>query len=155
MGKVKFFIISLTVLLMVLSMQSIAYGRNHKRFQDGGRFDKDVFFAKRNTFITEKVALTAEEAAVFIPLENELLNKKFDIGRECRKIERELHNKKNKTDDECNKLLKCREEEKEKRDKLDKDYLEKFKKILTAEQILNYQRADRDFFENYFRGNNR
>jgi len=149
MGKVKFFIVSLSVLLVTFTMQSVAYGNSHRLFQD--RSDRETFIAKRNIFITEKVALTAEVAAVFIPLDNELLHKKFEIGRDCRKIERELRDKKDKTDDECKKLLKCREEVKEKRDRLDKEYLEKFKKILSAEQILKYQSADREFFESYFR----
>ena len=131
-------------------MQSVAFEKNHKHYQDG-RLDKDAFIAKRNIFIAEKVALTAEEAAVFIPLDNELLQKKFEIGRDCGRIERELRNKKDKSDAECQKLLKCREEVKEKRDQLDKEYLDKFKKILSAEQILKYQSADREFFEEYFR----
>ena len=152
MRKIKFFIVSLSALLMVFSMQSVAYGKGHKQLQGGDRsFDRETFVAKRNAFIAEKVSLTTEEAAVFIPLDNELLHKKFEIGRECRRIERELRDKKDKPDDDCKKLLKCREEVKEKRDRLDREYLEKFKKILSAEQILKYQSADREFFEDYFR----
>ena len=135
----------------MFSMQSVAYGKFDKQLQDRGKFDKDAFIANRNTFIIEKVGLSAERAAVFIPLDNELLHKKFEVGLDCRKIERELRGKKNKSDEEYNKLLKCREEVKEKRDKLDKEYFEKFKKILSAEQILKYHSADRDFFEKYFR----
>jgi ribosomal protein L32E len=62
-----------------------------------------------------------------------------------------LRKKEGKTEEEYNKLLKCREEVKEKRDKLDREYLEKFKKILTAEQILKYQSADRAFFDEFMR----
>ena len=156
MRNINFFIVSLSALLMILSMQSVAYGKGHRQLQGRGQpFDRETFIAKRNVFITEKVSLTAEEAAVFIPLDNELMHKKFEIGRECRKIERELRNKKDKPDDECKKLLKCREEVKEKRDRLDREYLEKFKKILSAEQILKYQSADREFFEDYFRDRNK
>jgi len=151
MKQVKFFIVCLSVMLM-FSLQSVAQGKGHDHSRGGRKpFDREAFFAKRNTYITEKVGLTAEEAAVFIPLDNELMQKKFEIGRECHKIERQLHDKKDKSEDDCNKLLKCREEVKEKRDKLDREYQEKFKKILSAEQILKYQRADRDFFDEYIR----
>lgn len=151
MKQIKFFIVCLSALLM-LSLQSAAQGKGHGHPKGERKsFDKEDFMAKRNVYITDKVALTAEEAAVFIPLDNELMQKKFEAGRECHKIERQLRDKKDKNDEDCDKLLKCREEMKEKRDKLDKEYLEKFKKVLSAEQILKYQSADRDFFDEYIR----
>ena len=151
MEKIRFFLVSLSALLIMLLVNPAAFGKSHKCLQDGGRFEKEDFIAKRNAFITEKVALTAEEIEAFIPLDNELMHKKFEIGRECRSVERELRDKKEKSEAECNKLLKCREEVKEKRDRMDKEYLEKFKKILSSEKILKYQSADREFFEDYFR----
>ena len=140
--------------LLMFSIQSVAQEKNNKgsngQHQQQPRFDKDDYISKRNAFIAEKVGLTAEKAAVFLPMENELLNKKFELDRECRKIERELRDKKVKLEAECNKLLKCKEEVKEKFNILDKEYLEKFKKILTSEEILKYQKADKEFYEEYF-----
>ena len=155
MEKKRFFLVSLSALLIMLLVHPVAFGESPECLQDGGRFDREEFIAKRNAFITEKVELTTEEIAAFIPLDNELLNKKFEIGRECRSVERELRDKKDKSEDECNKLLRCREEVKEKRDRMDKEYLERFKKILSAEKILKYQSADREFFEDYFRDRRR
>ncbi|MDR2681339.1 MAG: hypothetical protein LBC47_11085 [Tannerella sp.] len=150
MKTMRFFIVCLFALL--ISALQPSHGHVRKWYQDGQKpFDREAFMAKRNAYITEKVGLTAKEASVFIPLENELMQKKFEVGRECHKIERELRNKEGKTEEEYNKLLKCREEVKEKRDKLDKEYLEKFKKILTAEQIIKYQSAERDFFDEFVR----
>ena len=146
MKKVNTLIIVVLSVLM-FSMQIDAQERNGGR----GSFDREDFISKRNVYITEAVALTAEEAAVFIPMDNELMRKKFEIGRECHRIDRELRNKSDKTDEECKKLLKCREEVKEKRDQLDREYLEKFKNVLSAEKILKYQSADRDFYESFFR----
>ena len=139
-------------------MYAVAQDGNGRQ-RDGRRpsFDREEFISKRNTYITKTVELTTEEAAVFIPLDNDLMRRKFELGRDCSKIERELRDKKEKKKDEkdeYNKLLKCREEAKEKRDQLDKEYLEKFKKILSAEKILKYERADRDFFDEFFRGRN-
>ena len=143
MKKVNIFLIVMSVLFS-FSMQLLA--------QDGGRrFDRDDFFSKRNAYIAAAIELTTEEAAVFFPMDNDLIHKKFELGRECRRIERELREKKDKTDDECNKLLRCKEDVKEKSSKLDREYQEKFKKVLSAEKMLKYERADRDFFESYFR----
>ena len=146
MRKLKL-ILCLTAFLFI-TMQSIAQnrGQNNRR-----PFDREAFIAKRNTYLTEKMALTAEETAVFIPLDNELLRKKFECGRGCRRLERELQNKNDKTDEEYKQLLQCKEEVKEQCDKLDKEYLEKFKKVLSAEQILKYQNADKAFFDEFMR----
>ncbi|MDR3308582.1 MAG: hypothetical protein LBS80_01345 [Tannerella sp.] len=135
--------------LVLFSLQGFAQEKDNK---DGRPpFEKEEFVAKRNAYLTEKIGLTEEEVATFIPLENELMNKKFEVGRECHKLERELRKKESKTDAEFEKLLKCREEIKEKRDQLEKEYLNKFKKLLSAEKIIKYQSADRDFFEEFFR----
>jgi hypothetical protein len=151
MKKVNFFLACLSATFL-LALQAPAQQHGHRPHPNNGRaFDREAFTAIRNAYITEKVGLTAKEAAVFIPLDNELMYKKFEVGRECYRIERELKKKESKTEEEYNKLLKCREEMKEKRDKLDKEYLEKFKKVLTAEQIIKYQSADRAFFDEFVR----
>jgi hypothetical protein len=153
MRKVKIFVGCFSVLL-ISALQLPAQEHEHKH--EGRRpFDREAFTSKRNVYITEQIGLTAKEASVFIPLENELMQKKFELGRVCHKLERELKKKDDKTEEEYNKLLKCREEVKEKWDKLDKEYLEKFKKILSAEQIVKYQSADRAFFDEFVRDRKR
>jgi hypothetical protein len=132
--------------LFLISLPSIAQNRDRNNGRTGRDSDnREEFMAKRNTYLTEKMGLTAEETARFIPLENELLRKKLEFHRECFRYERELRNKQEKSDDDYKKLLKCREDAKEKTDKLDKEYFEKFKKIMSAEKFLKYQKADKDF----------
>jgi hypothetical protein len=149
--KSSFLTIIIIVPLFLLCRPSYAQQDRPERDRPGGEqrkpFDREAFFAKRNAFIVEKMGLTAEETAVFIPVENELIQKKFEAGRECFRLERELRGKAEKTDAEYQKLLQCQQEAKDKRDLLDKEYLEKFKKILKAEQILKYQAADKEFFD--------
>ena len=53
--------------------------------------DREAFFARRNAYITAEAGLTADEAAAFIPLENELQRRKMEVGRECRKLARSRH----------------------------------------------------------------
>jgi len=144
--------------LLMISMQGIAQNRDNRenRERNNGRneresINREEFTAKRNTYLTEKMSLTAEETAVFIPLDNELMRKKFEAGLDCRRLSHELNNKKEKTDEEYKKLLKCREEAKEKSERLDKEYFEKFKKVLSAEKLLKYQKADKEFMEEFFR----
>ena len=137
--------------MFIISLQAVAQNQNRNSTRSGREADREALIAKRNIFLTEKMCLSAEEAAVFIPLDNELLRKKFECGRECRRFGRELENKDEKTDEELQKLIRCREEVKVKIEQLDREYAEKFKKILSAGKILKYQDADKDFFNNYMR----
>jgi hypothetical protein len=142
------------IALLTFSQLAVA---QHKDPEDPSQerkpFDREAFMTKRNAYIIEKMGLTEEESKTFIPLENELMDKKFELGRECHKLERELRKKEKeeRSEGEYNKLLKCKEEVKEKRDRVDKEYLEKFKKVLTAEQIIKYQAADKSFWEEHMR----
>ena len=144
------------IALMIVSLQAVAQNRERNNGRNGREnFDREAFMATRNTYITQKTGLTAEEAAVFIPLENELMRKNFEVGRECLRLERELREKKVKTNEEYEKVLKCRTEVAEKRAKLDKEYMEKFKKVLSAEKILKYQNAAMEFMNEYMQNRNR
>jgi len=150
--KKNFYKIIFLFAILLLSLQGFAQDNdNNRRGNRPGTFDREAFVAKRNAFIAEKIGLATEVAAVFFPVENELIIKKFEAGRDCRRLEHEIRGKKDKSDAEYQKLLDCREEVKAKTDKLDKEYLEKFKKILTAEQIIKYQGADREFFDQMMR----
>jgi len=149
MRKYKYIVYFIAMLIM--SLQVVAQNRGGNNSRAGREADREALIAKRNMHLTKKMCLSAEEAAVFIPLDNELLGKKFECGRECRRFGRELDNKTEKTDEELQKLIKCREEVKVKIEQLDREYAEKFKKILSAEKILKYQDADKEFFNNYMR----
>ena len=150
MKNIKY-IICLSVLLFV-SLESLAQNRVPNNSRNGrDSISREVYMVRRNTYITEKIGLTAQEAAAFIPMENDFLRKKFEIGRDCRRYERELGNKKVKTDEDYKKLLQCQEDAIEKDYQLNKDYFEKFKKVLSAEKILKYKNAERAFMDEFFR----
>ena len=149
MRKLKFIVCLVSLLFISSYTESQNRDRNNTR-NGPGAGDREELMAKRNTFLANRMGLKAEETAVFIPLENELQRKKIEVGRDCFRYERELNMKKDKTDEDFKRLLRCREEVREKREKLDKEYTEKFKKVLSAEKILKYQNADREFFNNQF-----
>ncbi|MDH6306075.1 hypothetical protein M2459_002781 [Parabacteroides sp. PF5-5] len=124
--------------------------------QEKGRperqFDKEVFLAKKRAFITAELSLTPEEAADFMPLCEELQQKKFEAGHKCRKISKEMKSKTSPTDveyvqviDEClNVGLKEAE--------LEKEYYEKFKKILPPAKLYKYRDAEFKFAREFMRG---
>lgn len=105
-------------------------------------FNREDFGARRNTFITTEAGLTAEEAGKFIPLENEFQMKLFEVGRDCRRL-RESQNK--MSDAEYTKLIECYLDTRLKEAQLEKEYYEKFKKILSPEKLYKYQQAETRF----------
>lgn len=96
----KIFFITFVAISVLLSFNATAQEKKEQR-----HFDREAFEARRNAFITAEVGLTPEEAAQFIPLCNELRQKKFEVGRECRKLSKEIRHKENPTDADYNKVI--------------------------------------------------
>ena len=103
------------------------------------------FWEKRNTFIKAEVGLTDDEASKFISLENEFKQKIFEVGRECRSMARESQNKQKMTDAEYSKLTDCYLDTRIKEAQLEKEYFDRFKRILKPEKLFKYQEADAKF----------
>jgi hypothetical protein len=120
------------------------------------KFDKQAFQAKRNAYITIEAGLTADEAAAFIPLDNELKQKQYNAGRECRKRNRECRTGKEPLSDEaCLKLIDCNIETRIREAQLEKEYYEKFKRILPPLKLYKYQQADFRFMREFMRDGER
>ena len=103
------------------------------------------FQDRRNAFIKSEINLSVDEANKFIPLENEFKQKMLEVGQECRSLARENRNRQKMTDVEYLKLVDCSIETRLKEAQLEKEYFEKFKKILTPEKLYKYQEADAKF----------
>ena len=108
-------------------------------------FNRADFGARRNAFLTAEAGLTSEEAGKFIPLENEFKQKLFEVGRDCRMLMREGQNKQKMSDAEYKKLIDCHLETRIKEAQLEKEYFEKFNKLLSPEKLYKYHQADAKF----------
>lgn len=117
------------------------------------KFDKEAYQAKRNAYITAEIGLTADEAVDFIPLDNEFKQKMFEAGKECRKLGREGRSKQALSDDAYLKLIDCHLDTRLKEAQIEKEYFEKFKKILSAEKLYRYLNADSKFMREFMKGN--
>ncbi|PXV63860.1 hypothetical protein CLV62_112109 [Dysgonomonas alginatilytica] len=134
------------LLLLVLSIFSY-FPLSAQEHSHSGNFDIDAFKKKRAEFIIEKVNLTDAEAKAFIPLANELLDKRFELNRAIRKESRELRKKSNKTNADYERLLEASSTVKIKEAQLEQEYLQKFKKVLSAEKIYKYKQADAEYMK--------
>ena len=135
----KYILLILIVAVQLNKVDVSAQGQGNRQV-----FGND-FWERRNTFIKVEVGLTDDEKNKFIPLENEFKQKIFEVGRECRNLARESQNKQKMTDAEYLKLIDCYLDNRIKEAQLEKEYFEKFKKILKPEKLFKYQEADAKF----------
>ena len=107
-------------------------------------FSPEEFQAKQKAFITEKAALTPEEADAFFPLFFELQKKKFEIERNARKDIRKPHGEK-LTEEECRELVYKMADTKIEISKLEREYTDKYIKVLNACKLHKVIHAESAF----------
>lgn len=143
MNRILFYIF--VALTLLQGFNAIA----QENTKEGKKFDMEAFESKKGAFLTAEMGLTPEEAAAFIPLCNELQRKKFELGQECRDKTRAVRKlqKAGSSVPEINystaisACLEVRVKEAE----TEKEYYEKFLKILTPEKLYKYRDAEMRF----------
>lgn len=143
----KIYFITFVTFSVLISISAFAQGE-----KSGRHFDKEAFLAKRNAFITAEVGLTPEEAAQFIPLCNEFRQKMFEVGHSCRKFQRKMHRMEKVTDADYTRAIDECLEVRLKEAQLEKEYYEKFKKILSPEKLYKYRDAEYKFARSFMKG---
>ena len=134
----KIFFITFVACSVVFSFSAHAQsGKQHRNF------DREAFFAKKNAFITAEMGLTPEEAAS---------EKMFEAGRECRKLSKDLKHNENATDADYLKVIDECVSVNMRQAQLEKEYYEKFKKILSPKKLYRYKRAEGKFAREFMRG---
>ncbi len=111
------------------------------------RFEE--FKAKRVAYITDALDLTEKEAQAFWPICNELQEKKFELNKanreEMRPVFEKIRNKETVSDEEYAKMIKANAAIKVKEAELDELYFDRMLKVLPAEKVFKYQRAEQRF----------
>lgn len=142
----KIFFVTFVTISMMLSSNAFAQDKKQEK-----HFDREAFLARRNAFITAEVGLTPEEAAQFIPLCNELREKMFEAGRECRKFSKKVRKKEKLTAADYTKAIDECLDVRLREAQLEKEYYEKFKKILSPEKLYKYRDAESKFARSFMK----
>lgn len=112
------------------------------------------FRAKQKAFITEQAGLSKEEAAKFFPVYFELQDKKKQLNDESWSLMRKGKDDKT-TEAQYKEIIEQVCDNRIAADRLDKSYLEKFRKILSNKKIFLVQRAEMRFHREMLRDMNR
>ena len=127
---------------MLVITASTAQERHHNR--ERKPFSHEEFQTKQKQFITEKAGLTQEEADAFFPLFFELQKKKFGIEHNARKDIRKPQGEK-MNEDECREFVYRMADTKIEIAKLEREYVDKYLKVLNACKLKKVQHAEGAF----------
>jgi hypothetical protein len=112
--------------------------------QQKKHYSHEEYCKQQQEFITKYAKLTAEEAKQFFPLFFEFQKNKWEINKEARKRTKK-DNEQEPTAEEYIKLVNKIADAKIKIAQLEKSYIEKYMKIISARKILDVQRAEDRF----------
>lgn len=130
----------LATLLIILCISISIQAQDKKK----NGFTKEEFRSRQEAYLTEKADLTKEEASQFFPLYFELQDRKKAVNDEGWKQVNKGKDPKT-TDAEYEQIIDNIVKARIDADKLDLEYLQKFKKILSAKKIYKLQRAEMKF----------
>lgn len=111
--------------------------------------DRDKIMAQlrpyKHNFIAKDLKLSKEQQREFIPLYDSMDEELQKVNDETRKLERSVTEKKDATETELNAASRAIFEQKSKEAEIELAYYEKFKDVLTPEQLLKLKGSERRF----------
>ena len=132
-------IIPLFVLMLVCSLTTLQAQHDP--------MNKQQFRERQKQFIIQRVKLTQEEAEKFFPLYFELQDKKHELNRNVWKQMRNGQ-KGELTDTEYDKIVEDVIKARIAADKLDLEYVKKYKKFLSPKKVYRLMRSEMTFHRN-------
>lgn len=115
---------------------------------------REEFRAKQKAYIIERAGLTKEETAKFFPIYFELQDQKKKLNDESWNL---IHKGKDDKTSEAQyeEIIERVCDNRIASDRLDKSYLDKFKKVLSSKKIYLVQRAEMRFHREMLKGMNK
>lgn len=118
---------------------------------DKSLMNLQAFEKNKQEFIMKEAALTQEEADKFFPLNNELQKKKLELHRKHQEDMKHMKESENISDAEYEQLIEENINLKMKEAELDKEYSEKFNKLVSPQKLFKAQQAERTFMQEELR----
>lgn len=139
--KLKYLYISiLFFFVIIISVCGQAPAPTHPKHFDINKFKKE-----KADFIIKELNLSDIETKTFIPLINELMDKRFEVNRMYRHDVKILRSKKDKTNSDYSKIIEEGFKSREKQLELEKEYYQKFLNVISPQKIYEYQKAENKF----------
>ena len=140
-----------TLSLIVLSLLFINVLFINAQDADKSLMNLQEFEKNKQEFIIKEAGLTEEEADKFFPINNELQKKKLDLHRKHQEDLKLIKESKDISDAEYEQLIKENIDLKMKEAELDKEYSDKFNKLISPQKLFKAQQAERTFMQEELR----
>ncbi|MFR9166687.1 MAG: hypothetical protein ACLVKO_10900 [Dysgonomonas sp.] len=111
------------------------------------KFDYEDFKQKKYNYLVKEIGLTDKETKDFLPLTDELMQKKYELNKELRIEIRALRKKKNISDSEYNAINEKVLDTRIKEATLEKEYYQKFKKSSFSRKDIQVPACREGFYE--------
>ncbi len=136
-------LIKSTLLIIFLSFSVLSMAQKGEKRKE----IKDKIESQKIAFITQKLSLTSDEAKVFWPIYNEYQTKKEAIGKESMETNKALRQKgvDEMSNEEAETFVNNQMTHAQKMLDLKKEYLAKFKKVISIKKVAILQKAEREF----------
>lgn len=134
------------VLVGVLSLS--AQNNHGRRGDNGNRPSFEQFLAEKTNFMVKEMCLNATDSTHFVTLYMQLQKEKGELMRKYRngrEVFQKLHSGEELPDSLYLKIVMNDAKIQEEDARLEREYVEKFAKILTPKQLFSYMVADRKF----------
>ena len=141
--KKTFILITLSLIYNVIFINAQSSDKSLMNLQ---QFEKN-----KQEFIMKEAALTQEEADIFFPLNNELQKKKLELHRKHQEDMKHTKEAVNVSEEEYKQLIDENINLKMKEAELDKEYSEKFNKLMPPQKLFKAQQAERAFMQEELR----
>ena len=134
----------------VISLSTASAQQQHKqgkteRPERTHKPGSEEFKSMKIAYLSEKLSLTPAEAEKFWPIYNEYDSKKVDARKDFREDKKEQSKEVEISDAEIEKMLNQRIELKQTELNLEKEYLTKFKSVLSIKKVAELYKAEDNF----------
>lgn len=137
------------LLVFCLSFGLMSVSAQDKNKTNESKRDRiERYKEKKAEFLKKELQLTDAEAAAFIPLANELMDKKYEANRNSRMQLRTMREKTEKSDADYQQAIDGMLNSQIKEAELQKEYYQKFMKVLPIEKVYKYHEAEMKFMRN-------
>lgn len=140
-GTLTIFILSLFLNVLFINAQDA-----DKSFMDLQKFEKN-----KQEFIIKEAELSQKEADSFFPLNSELQKKKLELHRKHQETLKHTKESTDITEAEYKELIDNNIDLKMKEAELDKEYADKFNKVMSPQKLFRAQQAEKTFMQEELR----
>lgn len=132
--------------VLFLSVGLVSVNAQDKDKSDTNKRDRiEKYKEKKAEFLKKELQLTDAETAAFIPLVNELMDKKYEAYRNARTNVKNMRDKKDKTDADYKNAIEGMLDSQVREAELQKEYYRKFMEVLPLEKVYKYHQAEMKF----------